>query len=119
MTNQLIKNTLFYSLFGGFGLYTFYEIGKSEFNHKQKSENNYNKMLFNYKLLESCNNHIIDPLYRYELYFKDMSNEEITKMIHPSKLNYRPECINRYNLFSNSYNEYIKNKYSISSKYEV
>ncbi len=117
MNNQIVKNVLFYGTFGSFGLYTFYEVAKSEFNKKEKSNFYFHRVLTQYKYLEDCN---FNQLNTYKNPFiKDNDEESIIKSIHPKYIIYHPSCTIFYNDFKNSYHTYKSYKYDYKHNYGI
>lgn len=145
MNNQLIKNVLFYGSFGGFGVYTFYQVSKSELNRKMKSNHYYEQMIQDYIALENCNNYS-DILLKNSEHIKnpniliknlDMNNpdffigenlmkeahknkEYIIKSIYPENIKYDSNCTTFYNDFRKSYKTYNVHKWdNIPYKYGI
>ncbi len=123
MNNQLIKNVLFYGSFGGFGVYTFYQVSKSELNRKMKSNYYYEQMIQYYITLENCNTSFNKKYNEFELlksYIKNSNHKEtIIKIIEPNRITYHPECTTFYNDFRKSYNDYKLYKFDIPYKYGI
>lgn len=114
MNIEIVKNILFYGSFGSFGLYTFYEVSKSEYNRKLKSDKYFNNMIKDYLVIEDCNK----DFKNYNILLKN-NKEEILQLINPSKIQYDKNCIDYYNNFLKSYSKYTINKYDISYKYDI
>lgn len=144
MNNKIVKNILFYGSFGGFGIYTFYEVAKSELNRKMKSNHYYENMIQHYIILENCNNyseiafknsyHIKNPniliknLNNNSYFFIDeklmkevhQNKEYVIKSINPENIKYHSNCTDYYNDFRKSYNDYKLYKYEhIPYKYGI
>ncbi len=117
MYNQMYKNILFYGTFGTFGAYTFYQVARTEFQRKMKSQHYFDNMVNSYRELEACNFICLDKNYNhYDI--KDITKkEEIFKSIDPTYINYDKNCKNKYDNFKKSYNTYKMYKYDIPYKY--
>lgn len=131
--NNHIKNMLFYGGFGGFGLYTFYEVSKSEFNKSEKSNFYFHRMLNEYQNLEDCNfNHFspyknpiinlsspeVSRLISLDVSFiKD--KETIIKSLNPNNITHHPECTIFYKNFKSSYDTYKFHKYDCKHNYGI
>lgn len=112
MNSEIVKNILFYGSFGSFGLYTFYEVSKSEYDRKLKSKYYFDKMLINYQSLETCNlNHFQNH--------KNPLLKDISESIHLNNIQYHNSCTTFYNDFKNSYHTYTLHKYDTSHKYGI
>lgn len=123
MNNHIFKNILFYGSFGGFGIYTFYQVSKSEFNRKMKLSQYYDSMINKYLVLEKCNTSFNKKYNDFELLKTNINNsnhkESIIKLIQPNHITYHPECITFYNDFKKSYHTYHLYKYDIDYKYNI
>ncbi len=119
MYHQMYKNILFYGTFGTFGIYTFYQVARTEFQRKMKSQHYFDNMVHYYRELEACNFICLDKgYYPYEIKDKDITKkEEIFKAIDPIHINYDKLCKNEYDNFQKAYNTYKMYKYDIPYKY--
>ncbi len=102
---------LFYGSFGSFGIYSIYQVAKSEFYKKNKSDFYFHKMINDYIKLKKCNlicsneddnNYIIQNI---------TQKEDILKFIEPKKIKYNNNCIDYYDDFKRSYQEYKIHKH--------
>ncbi len=115
----MYKNILFYGTFGTFGVYTFYQVARTEFQRKMKSQHYFDNMVNNYTQLEYCNYLNSNRNYNIDINdIKDISKEEVFKLMNPQKIIYdKKECIHEYNNFQKAYNTYKMYKYDIPYKY--
>ncbi len=117
MNHQIYKNILFYGTFGGFGIYSMYEVAKSEFNKKDKSQFYFNKMIHQYIQLKKCNFISSNEDYKNYIIQDNTNKENILKFIDPAKIKYHENCIDYYEDFQKSYNNYKLYKYEPSYKF--